>query len=302
MQKPQHRGRGRRTGLLIAGIVLAVVAGAYLTARAVYGPDFMSKVFASNDPAKDPHAGKVSVLVSPTVIPAFTAMDPFGLIDAKTGEYHVSWVSEKIANEDKMIRDPNLLRGRVLRRDKQPWRAFSEADFFPPGSQASPTSALKPGQRGVTLSPDKIEGLAVLKRFDRFDLFAVKSRPEAGGPGAGTYVDPEVKRAQEANKGWASDRILIAADATVLEPLPASSIGATAPRTLFAAMTIEESNTLAVALEKGAKIFCNPRTGQPGGDATPLPTAEPSVPVDSIDVINGSKESTIIVPAKSETN
>lgn len=297
MQKPQNRGRGRRTGLLVAGIALAVVVGILLTLRVVKGPDFLSKVFASESKPADEHAGKVAVLVSPVVLEAFTAIDPNAFIDPQTGDYHVRWVSESVATSSNLIRDPNLLRGRVLSRDKQPWRGFSEADLYPIGTRPGPTAALSPGQRGVTLKADQIEGLEVLKRFDRFDLFAVKSsNADTTRVPAGTYVDPEITRAQEAEKGWASNRMTITTDAVALVPMPPAGPGRGANRTVFAGMKIDEANALAIALEKGAKIYCQPRTGLPSGDSTPLPEAQPQPEVTPISVTNGTRTTTKIVP------
>src|SRR6187431_2833210 len=154
MAKPLNRGRNRRTGLVIAGIVVLVLVGIVGTAYAVGGKDLFRRVFAGDtaQEQRDEHPGKVAVLVSPAPIAAFTALDPTSFIDAKTGDFHVAWVTQKTCEDAGLLRDPAALRGRVLKHDKSPWLAFTEGDFFPRGTQPSATAGIGPGQRGVTLS------------------------------------------------------------------------------------------------------------------------------------------------------
>lgn len=300
MSKPNTRGRGRRKGLVIAGIVVLVVAGLLVTARLVGGEGYLTRVFAGGEEKKsdDAHQGKVAVLVSPVVLQPFTTVDPNGLIDPKTGDYYVGWVSEKIAVEDKMVRDPNMLRGRVLCREKQPWRAFSEADFYPVGSRPSPTSGIKPGRRGLSLSPEKIEGLAPLRYGDRFDLVAVKSKNDSGVSDPSNYVDPSLVQRERAEKGWAADQKILAEDVEVLIPLPAPGPGQQGARTVFVSLRDEDATAVALAIEKSARISVLARSGVAGAPVVPLPEPEEPVKTDTIKVTNGGTTSTTTTPAR----
>ncbi len=293
MPQPQKRGRGSKPGLTIALVALVVLVAAGLTWRFGF-PDHFSSVFAGGG-KKDEHPGRVGVLISPVPLAAFTAIDPATLIDPKTGDFYVAWVTEKAATDGGLIRDPGMLRGRVLKRDKGANLTFSEGDFFERGAQPSLTSALLPGQRSVTLSAAEIEGLRGLKRFDHFDLYAVKIKKNENSIPSG-YMSPDDAMAAEAGREWDTDRLVIAQNARILVPVPEAK-NAKNPDNVEAAMTLEEATALADAKAKGAKILCLARSGLPGGDLGVFEKpAEPS-PVDTIQVINHDKSSTTFVPA-----
>jgi len=301
MSKPNTRGRGRRKGLVITGIVVLLVAGIFFTARLIGGEDYWSRVFAGGDDKKkaaNEHPGKVAVLVSPVALQPYTTVDPASLIDPQTGDYYVAWVSEKVATDDKMLRDPALFRGRVLCREKQPWRSFSEADFYPAGSRPSPTAGITAGRRGIELSPEKIEGLRPLRHGDRFDLFAVKSKNDVGAASnERNYVDPSILQRAQEGKGWAADQMILAEDVEVLVPLPASGPANQGPRAMFVAMRDEDATAVTLAIEKGARISALARSGVPSIKAQPLPEAPNPIKTDTIQVINGGKSSTTTVPS-----
>lgn len=295
MPKPQTRGRTRHKGVVIATVLLVVVALGLLTVRLGW-PGTLTRVFAGESKQEQDHAGKVAVLISPAPLSAFTALDPATFIDPNTQDFYVRWIAEKAANDAGFIRDPSLIRGRVLQRDKGAGLAFSEADFFPKGSRASLTSAIEPGFRGVNLNAAEIDGLRALKRFDRFDLYAVKARSNAPGANTNAYTPPEMIEAAQAATEWQTDRLVIAQNAKILEPI-SQARGAKNPDDVYVVIRDEEASALADARAKGAKIFCLGRSGLPGGDATALEQPADPHPVDTIQMLNGDKSSTTYVPS-----
>jgi hypothetical protein len=290
MHNPEKkRVRGRkpwRTYLLLS---LAVLVALGLTWRFAF-PEHFSSVFASGT-KQDTHPGKVGVLISPVPISAFTAIDPATFLDPNTGDFRVAWISEKAAVDGGFIRDPAAIRGRVLKLDKGANLGFTEADFFPRGSRASLTSALEPGQRSVNLNASEIEGLRSLKRFDRFDLYAVKPKAAIGTTG---YMNPEAAEAAETGREWATNRLVIAQGAKILVPVPEGK-NAKNPDSVEVAMKIEEATALADAKAKGAKIMCLGSSGLPGGDQIVIEAPTEAPVVDTIKVMNGPESSTAYV-------
>lgn len=299
MSQPQKRGRKSNNGLTYGLLALLVLVAVGLTWRFGF-PDHFSSVFAG-EKKKDDHPGKIAILISPVPIPAFTAIDPATFINPQTGDFFVAYVTEKAAAEAKFIRDPAAMRGRVLKNDKGAGLGFSEADFFERGAKASLTSALLPGQRAVTLDSTEIEGLSRLKRFDRFDLYAVKARPQDGSRATG-YLSPEAAKAAESGQEWSTDRLVIALNARILVPVTESKDGKGAKNSdnVEVAMTIEEATALADAKARGAKILCWASTGLPGGDTTKFETPVDPITVDTIQVITGDKSTTTSVPKTPE--
>ncbi|MBL8858362.1 MAG: hypothetical protein JNL28_07665 [Planctomycetes bacterium] len=295
MSKPKQRGRPQRTGLYITLAILLLVVGVGLTWRFA-APDSWSRVFAGGGEKQDDHAGQVAVLISPVPISAFTALDPTAFINPTTGSFYVSWVTEETADKMGLVRDPATIRGRVLKRDKSAGLAFSEADFAPKGTQAGMTSAIEPGHRGVSLNINEIEGLRGLKRFVRFDLFAVKTKSNAPSNGAAGYMTPEARMAAEAGSEWSTDRLVIAQNAMILEPAMQGVSGKRGEE-VYISIRDDEAITLSDARAKGAKIICLARSGLPGGDTSVFERPEEPIAVDSIQIYTGDKSSTTYVPA-----
>jgi hypothetical protein len=294
MPKPNNRGRTRRSGLLIVGIGVLVLVGAAATLIAIVGWKSITNVFAHNK--NDAHAGKMAVVVSPVPLAAFTAIDPAVFIDQRTGDFRAAWVTEKVARDNGLIRDPGQMRGRVLKRDKGAGLAFTEADFYPPGTAASPTAAIEPGYRGVHLSTQKVDGLIGLKRFDRVDLVAVIDvRATGTGTDSGTVMAPEVAAASQSQKQWKTERRVLAQNARIIEPVLANKTGSAATECLVA-IREEEVAALADAIAKGAKVVCSARSGLPGGDMSQI-VEEEVAPPDSIQVISGKNSWRAIVPS-----
>lgn len=296
MPKPQHRGRSRRSGLFVVGISALVLLAAAATLVAIVGWKTVRNVFAKND--EDVNKGKVAVVVSPTPMPAFTQVDPAVFVDPQTGNLHVVWVSEKVAQDANWIRNPAAMRGRVLKHDKGAGLAFSDADFYPKGTLPSASAAVEPGYRGVTLSTQKVDGLVGRKRFDCIDLIAVINVRADGSSGKdqGIYMTPEAAAAAHSAAEWKTERRTLAQNAKIIEPAPPTrSPGMAAD--CFVAIREDEAPAVADAIAKGAKIVATVRSGLPGGDSAPVVETEQSPSVDSIQVISGKDSWRAYVPA-----
>jgi hypothetical protein len=296
MSKSNSRGRTRRSGLLIVGISVLVLLGAAATFVAIRGWDAVSTIFAGQK--KDAHVGKIAVVTSPRPIPAFTPLDPAMFVNPATGDFNVAWVTEKVAQDAYMIRDPAQLRGRVLKRDKGANLSFSEADLFPKGSQPSPTAAIETGYRGLHVSTKDVEGLFGLKRFDRVDLIAVINvRPMGSADEPGIVYSPEAREALQSAKEWKTERRIVAQNAKIIEPIPESARKAGPASDCFLAIREEEVAALTDAIAKGAKITCTARSGLPGGDLSTYTDTEQAPAVDTMEFISGNKRWKTVVPA-----
>lgn len=305
MAKPQTRGRSRRFGILAISLLVLLLIGAVgvvLAASGVHVP-LISSVFAKEGQKDEAHAGQVAVLVSPTKLLAFTALDPAAFIDPKTSDFYVAYISAKAAESAGFIRDPNQIRGRVLNHDKEPGLAFSEADFYPRGTRASQTAAVGAGHRGISLSAEKIDGLRGLKRFDCIDIVAVISNSTTAGTAPNTFVAPDVKDKTDKKKAWESTRRILAQNARILVPVPDKNPrGGSTSDEAFVSVTEEEFAAITDALGQGAKIQCGARSGLPGGDATPMVEPEEEVVSTPIRVTEGTTSSTTIVPVIKEVS
>jgi hypothetical protein len=192
--------------------------------------------------------------------------------------------------------------GRVMARDKTPGYAFTEADFLPKGTRASPTAGIEAGMRGMYVAADQIEGLKVLKRGDRFDLLAVKpgsGKDRSGGRHDSTFVTPQVQAAQ-AEQVWEAPSRVLVQNGKVIVPLQhtdAAQARSKDTEQIFISIAESEVEQLTEALATGARITCLSRSALPGADATSLPEPAPPEPTQFIQVISGSKSSVTVVPA-----
>jgi hypothetical protein len=295
MPKPNTRGRTRRSGLLIVGISVLVLVGVAATYIAVRGWDAVSTIFAGDN--EDPHAGKVAVVTSPRRMPAFTQLDPAMFINPTTGDFNVAWVTEKVAKDSGMFRNPAELRGRVLKRDKSPNLSFSEADLYPKGTLPSPTAGIETGYRGIYLSTKDVPGLFGLNRFDRLDLIAVinlKATGSADEPGI--VYSAEAREALQSEKQWRTERRTVAQNAKIIEPVPDNAKRTGPPSECFVAIREEEVADVTDAIAKGAKIMVLARSGLPGGDLSTYVDHETESPVDTMDFTSGGKSWKVAVP------
>jgi hypothetical protein len=299
------RGTTRRpntTILLIA--LLAVVGGiaivASLAAAGVVTLPFTHKSALASDKSSD-HKGQIPVPIAARSIAVFSAVQPADLFDPNTHAVKISWVEPENAKKmGFMTQYPELL-GRVVNHDKSPGYAFTEADFYPKGAQPTPANAVEPNMRGLYVDPNKIEGLAALKRGDHFDLMAVKPNPGAHeNDRTGTsYGNAAIARSESDRRVWNTSSRALVQDGKVIMALPAASAGKAKPGDqMYIQVSPDEFVDLQDALTLGARISCATRPAIVGATSTrPLPDPSAPVPTDTIEVLSGSKSRRYEIPA-----
>src|SRR5262249_33828142 len=105
-------------------------------------------------------------------IPAYTKITREDLIDPKTGEPMLIYLTPEQVERRGVLTSFDQLIGRVLNRDKQVGYGFTDKDFFPDGTRPGVVAGIPPGKRAFVfeVKGDKIHGLHNLKTGDRFDL------------------------------------------------------------------------------------------------------------------------------------
>lgn len=173
---------------MLGGFLVVLLVFVALLSGAKIPVPFSDQVLAWNatdEPAADKNAlpdGMVWVLRSARTIPAYHAIDNEDLIQLKEGKVEFAkypWkADEVVANGLFTIDRVSELKGRVLKRNKDKGRLFSESDFFEKGTRAGVTAGIPLGYQGMWVSVGMIEGLAGLTRDDRFDIFSVVERDD----------------------------------------------------------------------------------------------------------------------------
>jgi hypothetical protein len=119
-------------------------------------------------PAKDE---LLPIPVAARAIPAYSRITKNQLFDPLIRSITAIYLrAEYLDAPPDAIRDMNQIIGRVLRHDKLPGSAFTEADFYPVGTPAGVTAAVPPGKRSFVFEADKIQGIAALRQGDHFDI------------------------------------------------------------------------------------------------------------------------------------
>ncbi len=73
--------------------------------------------------------------------------------------------------------------GRVLRHDKDPVYVFTEADFFPRGTEPGDAAAIPPGKRAMTIDASKLSGIYPALPGNHVDLVASQVIDNKGAKG-----------------------------------------------------------------------------------------------------------------------
>jgi hypothetical protein len=292
--------RPNTTVLLIA--LLAVVGGiaivASLAAAGVVTLPFMQKSTLAADKSSD-HKGQIPIPIAARSVAVFNALQREDLFDPQTRTVKISWVEPETAKKMGFITQYPELLGRVLNHDKSPGYAFTEADFYPKGAQPTPANAVEPNMRGLYVDPNKIDGLAALKRGDHFDLMAVKPGVSGASDHANTsYGSASIARSESDKRVWnTSSRALVQAGKVIMA-LPAASAGKPkAGDQMYIQVSPDEFVDLQDALTLGARISCATRPAIAAGATKPLPDPSAPVPTDSIEVLSGSKSRRFEIPS-----
>ncbi|MEQ8819451.1 MAG: hypothetical protein RLY93_04350 [Sumerlaeia bacterium] len=144
--------------------------------------------------------------------------------------------------------------GRVLRRDKEPNRAFTEADFFPLGTREGVVAGVPSDRRALVLNAAEVPGLHSLRRDDQLDVLT-------------TDKDGKLK--------------VLAEEARVVAPVEAREIAGSGGKIVeeaTLAVTPQEVETVMGAIARGEKLFAVARSGQPEESSAVYPTPKPPAP------------------------
>jgi len=117
-----------------------------------------------------PPPGSVRLILAGRDVPAYSQLSPDAL-RAPNGQFQFIDIPEE-SLQPGTLRTVADLAGRVLRADKRRGFLFTEADFFPKGTRPGLTAGIPPGKRAVALPAEKIQGIALLRAFDTFDIVA----------------------------------------------------------------------------------------------------------------------------------
>lgn len=290
--KAQSRGRSSGLGFFFVLLLLVLGAAGALGTIYVLGDmklPFLGRVEAKDKEKVEDHTGLVRVPLSTRAIPAYTVVEYGALFDPRTQSFSYSWMSPERVKDLGVITDISQLLGRVMARDKQPTYSFTESDFLPKGTRPGPAAGVEPGMRGRSVSTRQVQGLAGLKRGDRFDLMA--SRPDNTRADAekGVYIDPSVAEKNASEKRWDAPSKIIVQNGKIIVPLQEGKANGPGADEVFISVKEEEIEALSGAIDLGAKITALARSGQPGGENGVLPEPDAPAPSNGIKVFNGSK-------------
>lgn len=278
MARGNTRTRRSSTRLLLTvGIIL--VAGVALVTTlvlvdAIRLPFLQKTAIAGGEKTKS-HGKDIPVPVCARPIPIFTAVQPQDLADPQTKTIKFSWVDPDKAKEKGFFTQYSDIVGRVLRKDKNPGFAFTEADFYPKGALPTPANAVEQGKLGMYVDPAKIPGLGDLKQGDTFDLMGVQTGiKDANGQKNGTVASSLVT----------GGKVILA--------LRMQANGRPKPgEQMFIQVTPQEHVDLQSALAAGARISCAARPGIAGVETGPLPIKTPEPAPDTIEILSGKSGS-----------
>lgn len=281
-------------GLLLLGAI-GTVAGLHF----VGGVDLPMLGLVHKNAAAKSSVGTVQVVVLSQPLRAYQQIEFTDLLDAQTQSFRRVSLSQERASELDALTEPNQIIGRVLARDKAAGKFFTEADFLPPGSRPSPTAGIQEGQRGLQVDIAKIEGLALLKRNDRFDVLAVRRPAAAAEAGNDTAVDPSVLAAEKDQKTWDAASKIVVTDGRIVEPVPPPVKAGQPPRgSAFIAVAEAEVEQLVRMLGLAdTKLICVSRSGRADVTANALPDQVAAPAPDVVEEFHGSKVKRSVVPS-----
>lgn len=219
----------------------------------------------------------VRVPVTARALPAGHRLVLADLIDAAKGKPYTAPVDRTSAgfNADWILR-PERLEGRVLRRPKRANKAYTDADFLPPGAPEGPAGLCRGGHRWLVATTDRVEGLEELGFGAHFDLFSLAPVDEAVRDEvrqvlqqAGALLAPS-ERMQLQKALERSDQVRVVSDAMVLQPAEYDTEAKPGqPRKVAFDVRPEQLAALQAELSAGRRLYASARPSD-GGDV-PLP-------------------------------
>ncbi|MCS6850471.1 MAG: hypothetical protein NZ700_04795 [Gemmataceae bacterium] len=303
--------RGPSVGRTLAWTAVAALGGAAAVIATLWALGVELPFLGSKAVAKTRRAG-IPVPLTSVAIPAYTRIIPREhLVDLKTGEPTVEYFSAEDIRRNGFITDPNLIRGRVLKRDKLARTAFTEDDFFPEGTRPGVVAGVPPSKRSFVLQADRVSGIHALKAGDHFDLIGTmpvdfdKALGKYRAPGLPEAVLPSTSHLPKR----ASVKVLVH-DGVIVLPVTSREVpvgtptrpGMPQPTRTIQEVTIaiapEEVAPLADALTSHAEIICIARSGHPDdpGPSSVTPSSIATPNVTAMETIVGSKRTVLVFP------
>jgi len=297
--------RGRSFGAtLFFGVVLLIIGAAgvlgTLYALGVELPFLSKPAEAIAGPNRE---GQIPVLVAARPIPANTRVTRDDIFDAKTQSFTVQWLRPQDIRPE-MIRDFNLILGRVTKTDKRAGYVFTEKEFHPIGTTPGITAAIPPGKRSFVFEAEKVRGIQSLRPGDHFDVVASQSfdPKNANRTGViGQFGTPTASLVKKANvRPVVQNGVVLTAVQT--RQVPYSSSGLTTGtqyktrpvQEITIAIDPDEVGILSEAMAVEALLTCVARSGQPMAAPEPAMTATPSTPEQKITfietIVNGQRQ------------
>ncbi len=116
-----------------------------------------------------PPPNLILVPITGRKIPAYTQISRDDLWNPQ-GNHWAEVGMDKTRLPEGTLTTRSQIRGRVLRRDKEPGYLFNESDFLPVGTRSGLVAGIPPGKRGMRIDTSKVQGLEELNVGDQFDL------------------------------------------------------------------------------------------------------------------------------------
>ena len=317
-------------GLLLVTATVYTVVNGELRVPFVEGALFrFGNDAAAAETVAAPAPNSVSVYASSRTLPAYTKITRDHLMTAD-GPFTIP-VDAAVAAKSGLFRkgvEVQKLLGRVLKKEKPAFYAFSERDFLPKGTRPGVNAGIPPGKRGVWIDVSKVTGLADLRAGDRIDLVAATAASKQNTLDTGVLgkvADSVLKArltaaANESQRKAAASSWVVAREAQVIaptrsrpQPNAGSKRGAATIDEAFLAISPDDVPRLSQALAQGVTILAAPRSSQP--NAAPV-EIEDQMPEDAtatlrrmlagegdgagtmqmVEVIRGAARETVTVP------
>lgn len=298
----EQKKRGRTSGMSVLLVLLLIIVGAAGAVGTLLlvgqGTLFGGKSVQAREKDED-HTGKVAVPISVKLIEPYTAVTKDHMIHPQTKDFVVKWIDEGKAKEAGFIlgKDIPTYFGRVTKREKVPGYAFTESDFMPKGTRPGPASAVEKGMRGIWIDPAEVEGFEAMGIGDRFDMTAtMPMKAQSANAGDQRFVSPDAARSKADAKAWDTSKRKLIDNGKVILPLP-PDVQKRKGKKVFVQVSEAEADPLTDAIAVGAKLTVWIRGSQPGAGDTNLPEPERPPQMDSIEVIQGGKSTSVPVPA-----
>jgi Flp pilus assembly protein CpaB len=267
---------------LLIALLLVIVLGGLVVSTLIYTDVIKLRPEVAVSAVKPPE-GSVRVPISARQIPAYGRVTRDDLLNAKTGRLETLNLVIEPGRENPPITDIGEIIGRVLKRPKAVGYVFTEADFFPPGTQAGESAGVPAGKRAVVLDVSRVSGIRDVKPGNRIDLVAAQLiDPKASSAGSRVLTNPSavgpdagIKRA--AFKVLVEDAVVVTQATARQIPVTTGSKPTSAAQTktrsveeVMIAIDPAEVPGLTQALATGAQIVGFLHSGQPRGSQTPV--------------------------------